>query len=157
WAVALVSAGTYAVEVAFAGNSNYNVSSNTKTITVGKANQSPLSVSGPTSGVYGDLLVMSASGGSTSGAVTFTVNSGSTACVISGGLLHITSGTGSCSITAHKAGDSNYNPVDSASSLVSIARANQSITFAALANKTYGDADFDPGAAASSGLAVKCG
>lgn len=35
-----------------------------------------------------------------------------------------------------------------------VSKANQTITFASLGNKTYGDADVDPGATASSGLPV---
>src|SRR6185503_13632744 len=40
------------------------------------------------------------------------------------------------------------------SSTFTVAKANQTITFGSLANKTYGDAAFNVSAAASSGLAV---
>ena len=63
-------------------------------------------------------------------------------------------GAGTCTITASQGGNANYNAaLDVARSFV-IARANQTITFAPLADKTYGDPDFTVSATASSGLPV---
>ncbi|HET7034120.1 MAG TPA: MBG domain-containing protein [Thermomicrobiaceae bacterium] len=56
-------------------------------------------------------------------------------------------------VTATFAGDAAYSG-SAASGDLTVNRANQSITFAAIGAKTFGDADFDPGAMASSGLAV---
>src|SRR5207247_735322 len=51
-------------------------------------------------------------------------------------------------------GNDNYNAADSVSRPFSIGKADQKIDFGPLADKTYGDADFDVSATASSGLAV---
>jgi hypothetical protein len=69
------------------------------------------------------------------------------------GTVHIT-GAGSCTITAKQAGDTNYSAATDVPQQFTIAKANQTITFAALAGKTFGDADFTVGATASSNLAV---
>lgn len=52
------------------------------------------------------------------------------------------SGAGSCTITASQAGDTNYDPAPDVVQTFAIAKANQTITFGALAAKTFGDADF---------------
>src|SRR4030095_5660832 len=59
-----------------------------------------------------------------------------------------------CTITASQAGDSSYNPAADVPQSFTINKANQTITFGALANKTFGDPDFGVSATASSGLAV---
>ncbi len=74
-------------------------------------------------------------------------------CTVSGITAHIT-GAGSCTITASQAGDANYSAAASVSQSFVIAKANQTITFGALASKTYGAADFDASASTSSGLPV---
>jgi hypothetical protein len=54
-------------------------------------------------------------------------------------------------------GSTNYNAAPQVTESVTVTvsgKTNQAITFAALANKTYGEADFTVGATASSGLAV---
>src|SRR6185369_12338415 len=63
-------------------------------------------------------------------------------------------GAGSCTITASQAGDANYNAATNVLQSFTISKANQTITFNALANKTFGDPDFTANATASSGLAV---
>ncbi|HYW72647.1 MAG TPA: choice-of-anchor Q domain-containing protein, partial [Pyrinomonadaceae bacterium] len=69
------------------------------------------------------------------------------------GTVHIAS-AGSCTITASQSGNANFNAAANASQTFSIAKANQTITFAAISNKTYGDPDFAVSPTASSGLAV---
>ena len=60
-------------------------------------------------------------------------------------------------ITASQGGDSNYLPADDVVRSFEIDKADQSITFDAIDAKTYGDADFNLAATASSGLAVAYG
>jgi hypothetical protein len=67
--------------------------------------------------------------------------------------VHIT-GAGSCTIAASQPGDANYGAAPGVSQTFTIARASQSITFGALANRRLGDPDFTVGASASSGLPV---
>src|SRR5207237_475747 len=74
-------------------------------------------------------------------------------CTVSGTLIHLT-GAGSCEIDASQGGNENYNAAPNLSRTFTIAKANQTITFEALANKTFGDADFNVSATASSGLPV---
>jgi hypothetical protein len=72
---------------------------------------------------------------------------------VAGSTVHIT-GAGACTITASQAGDGNYNPAPDVPQSFQIKKADQTITFAALADKTFGDPDFTVSATASSGLAV---
>jgi hypothetical protein len=74
-------------------------------------------------------------------------------CTVSGATVHLT-GAGSCTITASQAGNTNYNAAAGVVQTFAIAKASQSIIVAALANKTFGDADFAVSAIATSGLAV---
>ena len=93
-------------------------------------------------------------------AVTATASSGlpvtfnaSGNCTVSGSTAHIT-GAGSCTITASQPGGAGYPAAPSVSRTFAIAKASQTITFAALANKRLGDPDFTVSARVSSGLAV---
>jgi trimeric autotransporter adhesin len=74
-------------------------------------------------------------------------------CSVSGTTVHIT-GAGSCTITASQPGGAGYPAATSESRTFAIAKASQTITFAALANKKLGDPDFTVSASASSRLAV---
>src|SRR5439155_962646 len=85
--------------------------------------------------------------------VSFSASGQCTVTSPSPGTVHLT-GAGSCTITASQAGDANYNPAPDVPQSFSIAKANQTITFGAIANKTFGDPDFSVYAAASSGLIV---
>src|SRR5207244_3478529 len=77
-------------------------------------------------------------------------------CTVTGSTVHIT-GAGSCTVTASQTGDSNFNAATDVPQPFSIARAGQTITFAALPGKTFGDPDFSVSATASSTLAVSFG
>ena len=70
--------------------------------------------------------------------------------------VHITA-AGTCQITASQAGDANWNAATDVVRDFDIAKASQSITFGTLTDKTYGDADFDVSASASSSLDVSFG
>ena len=63
-------------------------------------------------------------------------------------------GAGSCTITASQSGDANYNPAPNVSQSFTVLLAPQTITFAALPDKMFGDPDFQVTATASSGLPV---
>src|SRR4029079_5648026 len=69
------------------------------------------------------------------------------------GTVHL-SGAGSCTITASQAGNANFNPATNVPQSFTINKANQTITFNALANKTFGDPDFAVNATTTSGLPV---
>jgi len=108
-----------------------------QSITVVRADQNALSLTS-TSGTYGAALTLTTSGGSGTGANTYVVVNGTaTGCVESGGVLTVTS-AGSCTVTATKALDTNYNAVSSSATTVSFAKANQSALTLTSTTGTYG-------------------
>jgi sugar lactone lactonase YvrE len=74
-------------------------------------------------------------------------------CTVGGTTVHIT-GAGSCTITASQPGGGGYPAATSVSRTFAIAKAGQTISFAALGGKRVGAPDFTVRASASSGLAV---
>jgi hypothetical protein len=72
-------------------------------------------------------------------AVTYSVISGP--CSVTGNTLTATD-AGSCVVAADQAGDANYSAAPQATASATVNKADQAITFAALADKTYGDAPF---------------
>jgi hypothetical protein len=99
---------------------------------------------------YGDADFSVSATASSGLPVTFSASGN---CTVSGSNVHLT-GAGSCTITASQAGNALYNPAPDLPQSFNIAKADQTISFPAIADKAYGDADFDPGASASSGLQV---
>ncbi len=69
------------------------------------------------------------------------------------GKIHIVGG-GITTITATQIGNATFAAATPVSVQLTVNKLNQSITFPVIAVKNYNDADFDPGATASSGLAV---
>jgi hypothetical protein len=149
----VVAAGTCSVTASQAGNSNYNAAPDvTRSFAIGKADQT-ITFAPLANKAYGDADFALSASASSGLAVSFAA-SGS--CTVSGASVHLT-GAGSCTITASQAGNSNYNAAPDVPRTFSIGKADQTITFAALGNKTYGDADFTVTASASSGLGVSFG
>jgi hypothetical protein len=72
---------------------------------------------------------------------------------LSGNTLTLT-GAGTVVVQADQDGNIRYNPARSVRQTFAVNKANQTITFGALADRTFGDADFAPTAAASSNLPV---
>jgi hypothetical protein len=103
--------------------------------------------------IFGDAdFTVSAS--TTSG---LTISFGATGnCTVTGSTVHIT-GAGSCTVTASQAGDANNNPASDVPQSFLISKADQTITFGALAGKNFGDADFTVSASSNSGLTVTFG
>ena len=99
---------------------------------------------------YGDADFSVSATASSGLPVSFTASGN---CSVTGTLVHI-AGAGGCTITAHQAGDANYNAAADVPQSFTVAQASQTITFGPLAGKTFGDPDFNIGATASSGLAV---
>jgi len=85
--------------------------------------QAALSVTSVT-GKVGTPLTLATSGGSGTGAVSYTVVNGTaTGCAVSGSSLSAST-AGTCSVTATKAGDSTYVPASSAATTVTLSVAN---------------------------------
>src|SRR2546430_3876306 len=143
-------AGTCTITAAQAGNANFNAAANvSQSFNIGKADQF-ITLDAIPNQTFGnpDFSVYAAA---SSGLIVNLVATGN--CTVSGSTIHLT-GAGSCTITASQGGNDNYNAAPNLSRTFTIAKANQTITFNALANKTFGDADFNVSATASSGLPV---
>ncbi|MFZ4767979.1 MAG: beta strand repeat-containing protein, partial [Roseimicrobium sp.] len=88
-----------------------------------------------------------------SGLTVAFASSNTSVATVSGNTVHIV-GAGSTTITASQAGNSSYSAATNVTQTLTVDKANQTITFGALANRTYGDAPFDLTATASSGQPV---
>lgn len=149
------NAGSYAV-VATLTNADYEATPASGTLVIARADQSEFTLTAPTTATYlAGTVQLSANGGSGSGAVTYSSLSPVTCSVnASTGVTSILTGTGSCVVSATRAGDANYNAITAASASIALNTASQSIRFAPLSGKTYGDDAFTVSATASSGLPV---
>lgn len=125
------TAGTCYVMASKAGDSSANYdpaySVATAVTFVAKQNQNSLVVSG-NSGTFGSTVTLSITGGSGTGAQSYSVVSGNCT-VTTQGVLSATS-AGNCIVTATKAGDSTYNSVTSAQTTITFARASRTLEFA---------------------------
>lgn len=74
-------------------------------------------------------------------------------CTVAGSLVSLT-GVGACTVTASQPGNADYAPAPDVARTFAVTRADQSIVFAALADRTFGDSAFTVDATASSGLVV---
>ncbi len=149
-----VGASSYAdaVGASFAGNSTFSSTSGSGTLAVAKADQTiTVDLSAPAGASYGSTFTVAAT--ASSGFLVSYDSSG--ACSNSGPTFTMTSGT--CTVTFSQAGDGNYNAAISVEQMVTVAKAEQSISFDLSAlSKLYGDSSFDISgyASASSGLPV---
>jgi hypothetical protein len=132
-------------------DSNYNAAPQvTDTVTAQKANQTiNITMIAPASAIYGSSFTVTAT--APGGTVSFSSDG---ACSNNGGTFTMTSGTGTCSVKFDQGGNANYNAAPQIVENVTAEKSNQSIDFAALADKTFGDPDFTVSATANSGLAV---
>ena len=103
---------------------NYEDFTITLTITLTeKDNQQALRITGGTTVVYGQTLQLGTSGGSGSGAVTYTVTNGTGEATIDSNGVLTPVRIGSVTVTATKAGDSEYNAVTSSPVEITITKA----------------------------------
>ena len=130
-----------------AGGSNSALSSASSQI--GKANQSTLTISSLSSSgksyPYSELISITPSGGSGTGATTYSIASGgsATGCSLSSDSATVTisaSTSGTCNVQASKAADSNYLVATSAARIYTFSKANGTLSFATTAySKMYGE------------------
>ena len=149
------AAGTCAVTASKEEDNDYlAATSQPVMVTLTRATQSTLVVNAPASLTYGSTATLTITGGGGSGALTFTAGA-STGCALAGAVLSVIDASGSCSVTATKQGDANYNgPVASAPATVTLLKAPQTISFAPLPNARVADSPLTVSATASSGLVV---
>ncbi|MGB0054914.1 MAG: choice-of-anchor D domain-containing protein, partial [Terracidiphilus sp.] len=147
------STGTCSVIANQAGNSNYSAAPQvTKSVTATVATQTiTFTTNPPSSAAYKSSFTVAATASSGLG-VTYT-SSGS--CTNSGATYTMSSATGTCSVIANQAGNSNYSAAPQVTKPVTAAVATQTVTFttkppSSAAYKT----SFTVAAIASSGLSV---
>ena len=98
------------------------------TVNVIKADQVTLTVNAISGGViYGTTATLDTTGGSGEGAVTYNIGE-STGCSVLGDVLSVTNASDTCSITATKATDTNYNATTSELLTITLHKANSNIT-----------------------------
>ncbi|MEY3691208.1 MAG: hypothetical protein RJB57_863, partial [Actinomycetota bacterium] len=100
-------------------------SSNT-TVTVDRASQSGFSITSASSFTTGSTLTLTASGGQSTGSVTWSLQSGT--CTLSGTTLSSARGGITCSLQATRAGDTNWLPT-SETQTVTVDKVTQTLTF----------------------------
>lgn len=150
--VTIVGAGTTTITASQSGNGNYNPSSNVpQNLTVNKANQT-MTFGALANKTFGDPAF--SLNATISSSLTISYSSSNTAVAnISGNTVTIV-GAGTTTITASQAGNANYNAATSVPQVLTVSKANQSITFGSLPNKTVGDAPFLLTGTTSSGLPI---
>lgn len=138
-AVTMVAAtGTCNLVATKAADNSYYATSANASISAVKGTQAVLTVSGSSSAVYGATVTLSTSGGTTNAPIVWSAGS-STACTIdSSGVVSISAGTGSCSVTATMAGNSNYDSVSSNAFAITVSRASQSTLTVTTTEATFG-------------------
>lgn len=153
--VHIVGAGSTDITASQAGDVNYNPAPDvTKTMVVDPADQT-ISFGALADKQVGDAD-FNLSATASSGLTVAYSSSNAAVATVTGNTVHIV-GPGSVTITASQAGDANYNAatsVDQSFNVTSGQLQDQTITFGALSPVTYGDADFNLTATASSGLTV---
>ncbi|WP_346318060.1 FG-GAP-like repeat-containing protein [Chitinophaga sp. YIM B06452] len=147
----ITGTGTVTITATQSGNTNYNGATATAVLTVGKAAQTITFQPLPAK-TFGDADFAPQAQSSTGLPVTFTSSDANVAAITSSGDIHIT-GTGSATITATQGGNPNYSSA-TATAVLTVGKATQTITFQPLPAKTFGDADFAPQAQSSVGLPI---
>lgn len=153
--VTLKSAGTCSIVANQAGNTYTSAASPvTQSFAVAPANQ-VINFVAPASKTFGAAPFRLSAKASSKLAVAF--NSTTPAvCTVTGATVTLL-GAGTCGISANQAGNGNYQAAPQVNQSFAVRLSNQTITFAALPAKTYGDAPFTVAASASSGLPVTFG
>jgi hypothetical protein len=133
------SAGTCLVTATKAADTNYNPTTSAPfDVTITKADQAALTVTGPSTIAFGAAdATITTSGGSGLGALSFDAGS-STACSIVAGKLHVISVAGTCTVTATKAADTGYNPTTSVAFNITVAALDHITLIPASATITAG-------------------
>ncbi len=131
--ITMVGAGLCQLQGAQAGNGRYSAATAvTASFTITKGTQQPLSLTSPSTVGFGGQITLSATGGSGTGAISYTVSPDSNCTVAQvGGVWVLTPGpAGSiCKVTATKAGDANFDAASSSEITISVAKANQTLAF----------------------------
>jgi len=94
----------------------------------------------PADSIYGDApFTVTATGGASGNPVTFTASGACSSSGFNGATITVLA-AGSCTITASQAGSAIYSAAADVVRTLDVARARQTIAFASLPDRTYGDA-----------------
>jgi hypothetical protein len=132
-----VGAGTCLVVASQSGNTYFMPAPNTtRSISVRQGTQSTLTLTS-TIGTYGTAVILETSGGSGTGLPSFAIDTNSqlataTGCAVAGSKL-ISTSAGTCAVIATKSKDNDYVAKSSSSTLVTIEKATQIISFSPIA------------------------
>ena len=153
--VSFTAVGTCKLDANQGGSTNYNAATQVQqSITVNKGSQTvSFTSSNPSPVTVGGATYIPTATASSGLAVAVTLDGTSTGCSLSAGVVSFTA-VGTCKVDANQSGDANYNAALQAQQSITVAKGNQTITFSALANKTFDQGPITVSATASSGLAV---
>jgi hypothetical protein len=150
--VTLNGPGSTVITATQDGNANYKAApAVTRTLVVSQAAQT-ISFADLPARTYG-AASFNLTATATSGLPITYTSSNTNVATVSGNTVTI-KGVGSTTITASQAGNANYVAAPSVGQVLTVTKAAQTISFAALPSKTYGDGTFSLSATASSGLPV---
>jgi sugar lactone lactonase YvrE len=133
-----------------------------QSFTIAKAAQTVLfTSSAPTSRTYSgsnnQSYTVSATGGGSGNAVSFSIDAASAAvCTVTGAIVSYGGAVGTCTIDADQSGDTHYLSAAEAQQSFAIAKADQTVSFTSTAPSAAqaGSGSYSPTASATSGLAV---
>ncbi|MDI1256589.1 MAG: YDG domain-containing protein [Flavobacterium sp.] len=152
--VTIVGAGTTTITASQSGNGNYNAATGlTQSLTVGKANQTLSALTSLVTKTYGDAPYSAVSTATSGLTVSYLTSNPAVATVAANGTVTIV-GVGTTVITASQTGNSNYNAAANATQSLTVNKADQTITFNVLTDKTTADGTFSLPLNASSGLPI---
>ena len=148
-----ITGGVYpgGVTASFAGDLGYTSATAANVLTITRLSQMITFDPLPDRLATDPPFTLVATGGDSGNPIVFSTLS--TACSVSGNEVTLLA-AGSCAISADQEGNDNYDAAPTVTRTFNIGFASQTITFAPLAAKTYGDPDFVVTATASSGLVV---
>lgn len=158
--VSTLTAGNHTYTVSYSGQNGYYDSSSTDlTVGVGFANQTGFTVRDPGTKTYGDGdFDLKTDGGESKGDVSFSVpdNNGVLTVAADGKVTII--GVGKVTITATKAGDSNYNPATATLDITVVPRDIANVTVNVTGSRVYTGSPLQPIFAVSDGgIAINTG
>lgn len=148
--VRIVGVGTSTITATQAGDATYAAATASVTLTVAKLAQT-INLPAIANKRVGDADFDPGATSSSGLAITYTSSNANVATIVAGKVKIV--GMGTTTITANQAGTTDYEAA-TASVTLTVDQTAQTITFPAISAKDFNSADFDPGATASSGLAV---
>ena len=130
--ISATTSGTCFIRATKAGDTNYTSKTSASiTFTFSRATQSAFSITSSTAN-YGTPLTLATSGGSGSGAISYSVSSGP--CTVTGNTTLNYSAAGTCVLTATKALDTNYSAITSAAKSIVVNKVAATTTVSSATN-----------------------